>query len=104
MAPAPITRNFDIFFALSNSFSSGSTSNVIFALALGALLLTNPLFAIILPDPIRGVFYESPDGVMVLSILDGFGVIFEYVKRQYMVFRYSAFILWENRIQDPFVV
>ena len=31
------------------------------------------MFAIILPDPIRGVFYESPDGVMVLSILDGFG-------------------------------
>ena len=52
---------------------AGATSNVIFALALGALLLTNPLFAIILPDPIRGVFYESPDGVMVLSILDGFG-------------------------------
>ena len=30
------------------------------------------LFAIIF-QTIRGVFYESPDGVMVLSILDGFG-------------------------------
>ena len=38
---------------------AGATSNVIFALALGALLLTNPLFAIILPDPIRGVFYTN---------------------------------------------
>ncbi|MDI1496055.1 MAG: peptidase M50 [Cenarchaeum symbiont of Oopsacas minuta] len=52
---------------------AGATANVIFAFALGALLLTNPLFAIILPEPIRGVFYESPDGVMVLSILEGFG-------------------------------
>ena len=32
---------------------AGATSNVIFALALGALLLTNPLFAIILPQSFK---------------------------------------------------
>ncbi|NOJ27970.1 MAG: peptidase [Nitrososphaera sp.] len=52
---------------------AGATSNVIFALALGALLLTNPFFAIIVPDPIRGAFYEIPEGVTVLSIMPGTG-------------------------------
>lgn len=53
--------------------SAGATANVIFALALGLILLTNPLFAIILPEPILDVFYESPGGVKVLGIMDGFG-------------------------------
>lgn len=52
---------------------AGATSNVIFALALGALLLTNPFFAIIVPDPIRGAFYEIPEGVTVLSIMPDSG-------------------------------
>ena len=52
---------------------AGATSNVIFALVLGAILLTNPLFAIVLPEPILSTFYELPDGVVVLSIIDGSG-------------------------------
>ncbi len=52
---------------------AGATSNVIFAFALGLILLTNPLFAIILPEPILSTFYDSPDGVLVLSIIEGSG-------------------------------
>ena len=52
---------------------AGATANVIFALALGLLLLTNPLFAIVLPEPIVNEFYESPEGVKVLEIMEGFG-------------------------------
>ncbi|AJZ76128.1 site-2 protease family protein [Candidatus Nitrosotenuis cloacae] len=52
---------------------AGATSNVIFALALGAILLTNPFFAIIVPEPIRSAFYEIPQGVNVLSIMQGSG-------------------------------
>ena len=52
---------------------AGATANVIFALALGVILLTNPLFAIIVPEPMLGWFYESPDGVMILSIIEGSG-------------------------------
>ena len=52
---------------------AGATSNVIFAFALGAILLTNPLFAIILPEPFLGLFYESPEGVLVLSVIEGGG-------------------------------
>ena len=52
---------------------AGATSNVIFAFALGAILLTNPMFAIILPEPFLGLFYESPEGVLVLSVIEGGG-------------------------------
>ena len=52
---------------------AGATSNVLFAFALGALLLTNPIFAIILPEPIQSTFYEIPDGVLVLSIIENSG-------------------------------
>lgn len=52
---------------------AGATSNVLFAAALGAILLTNPVFALVLPEPILGTFYESPDGVMVLSTMEGSG-------------------------------
>ncbi len=52
---------------------AGATSNVAFSLALGLVLLTNPVFAIILPDPLVDAFYESPGGVTVLSVMDGFG-------------------------------
>lgn len=52
---------------------AGATSNVLFAVALGALLLTNPVFALVLPEPLLGTFYESPEGVMVLSVMEGMG-------------------------------
>ncbi|MGQ0790939.1 MAG: M50 family metallopeptidase [Nitrosopumilaceae archaeon] len=52
---------------------AGATSNVIFSFALGAILLTNPLFAIVLPEPILEWMYEEPDGVLVLSIIEGSG-------------------------------
>lgn len=52
---------------------AGATSNVIFAFALGAILLTNPMFAIVLPEPFLSLFYEAPEGVLVLSIIEGSG-------------------------------
>ena len=52
---------------------AGATANVIFALALGLLLLTNPVFAIIVPEPLRSAFYEVPEGVTILSVMEGFG-------------------------------
>ena len=58
---------------------AGPTSNVIFAFALGGILLTNPLFAMGLAgvpgaEPIVEWFYETPeDGVLVLSVIDGGG-------------------------------
>jgi membrane-associated protease RseP (regulator of RpoE activity) len=53
---------------------AGPTSNVIFAFALGAILFTNPMFAMIVPEPFLSSFYEeAEDGVLVLSIIDGGG-------------------------------
>ena len=52
---------------------AGATSNVMFALFLGLILLTNPLFAIILPEPMLSAFYEAPDGVLILSLIEGSG-------------------------------
>ncbi|WP_100182774.1 site-2 protease family protein [Candidatus Nitrosotenuis aquarius] len=52
---------------------AGATSNVIFALVLGAILLTNPFFAIVVPEPIRSTFYETPQGVNILGIMPGGG-------------------------------
>lgn len=52
---------------------AGATSNVIFALALGAVLLTNPFFAIVLPEPIRSAFYEIPQGVTIISVMEDSG-------------------------------
>ena len=46
---------------------------MIFAFALGVILLTNPLFAMILPDPLLEWFYDEPDGVLILSIIEGSG-------------------------------
>ena len=50
---------------------AGPTSNVIFAFALGVILLTNPLFAmglagVPLAEPLVGWFYETPDTFLVL--------------------------------------
>jgi len=52
---------------------AGATSNEIFAFALGAILLTNPLFALILPEPFLEWFYDAPDGVGIISIIEGSG-------------------------------
>lgn len=52
---------------------AGATSNVIFALALGAILLTNPFFALVVPEPLLSLFYELPEGVLVLSVIEGSG-------------------------------
>ena len=52
---------------------AGATSNVIFAFALGAILLTNPLFALVVPEPLLSTFYELPEGVLILSIIEDSG-------------------------------
>ncbi|QUC65736.1 site-2 protease family protein [Nitrosopumilus sp. K4] len=52
---------------------AGATSNVIFAFVLGAILLTNPFFAMILPEPLLSTFYDLPDGVLILSIIENSG-------------------------------
>ena len=52
---------------------AGATSNVIFAFVLGAILLTNPLFAMVLPEPLLSSFYELPEGVLILSIIENSG-------------------------------
>ena len=52
---------------------AGATSNVIFAFILGAILLTNPFFAMVLPEPLLSTFYELPQGVLILSIIENSG-------------------------------
>jgi len=52
---------------------AGATANVLFALVLGVILLTNPLFAIILPEPLLSTFYEPPEGVFIISLIEGSG-------------------------------
>ena len=52
---------------------AGPGANMVFAFALGLILLTNPLFAIVLPEPLLDTFYESPDGVLVLSVMENSG-------------------------------
>ena len=52
---------------------AGATSNVIFALALAVILLTNPFFALVLPEPLLSTFYELPEGVLVLSVIEDSG-------------------------------
>ena len=57
---------------------AGATANVIFAFVLGAILITNPMFAMIFTsvpggEPILGLFYDSPEGVMVMSVIEGGG-------------------------------
>jgi membrane-associated protease RseP (regulator of RpoE activity) len=52
---------------------AGATSNVIFAFALGLILLTNPFFAMVLPEPLLSTFYDLPDGVLILSIIENSG-------------------------------
>jgi membrane-associated protease RseP (regulator of RpoE activity) len=52
---------------------AGATSNVLFALVLGVILLTNPFFAMVLPEPLLSIFYELPEGVLILSIIENSG-------------------------------
>ncbi|MEO2220383.1 MAG: site-2 protease family protein, partial [Nitrosopumilus sp.] len=58
---------------------AGATSNVLFAIVLGIILLTNPFFAMMLEgiplfgEPIINTFYELPDGVLILSIIENSG-------------------------------
>jgi len=44
-----------------------------FAFVLGAILLTNPFFAMVLPEPFLSIFYELPEGVLILSIIENSG-------------------------------
>lgn len=52
---------------------AGVTANMLFALALGAILLTNPAFALFVPEPLRETFYEETEGMTVLSVIEGSG-------------------------------
>ena len=52
---------------------AGATANVLFSFVLGAILLTNPLFGLVLPEPLLSSFYDLPDGVMVISTIEGSG-------------------------------
>ena len=58
---------------------AGATSNVLFAIVLGAIMLTNPIFGMVLEDiPLFGevivnTFYELSQGVLILSIIENSG-------------------------------
>ena len=53
--------------------SAGATSNVLFSFIIAALLIFNPAFALLMPEPIRGIFYNEPLGVPILSVTEGSG-------------------------------
>ena len=58
---------------------AGATSNVLFAIVLGAIMLTNPIFGMVIEsiplfgDVILKTFYELSQGVLVLSIIENSG-------------------------------
>ncbi len=58
---------------------AGATSNVMFAIVLGAIMLTNPIFGMVLEgiplfgEIISNIFYELPNGVLILSIIENSG-------------------------------
>ncbi len=58
---------------------AGATSNVMFAIVLGAIMLTNPIFGMVLEslplfgEVITNTFYESQKGVLILSIIENSG-------------------------------
>ena len=58
---------------------AGATSNVLFAIVLGAIMLTNPIFGMVLEsiplfgDIILNTFYELSQGVLILSIMENSG-------------------------------
>lgn len=52
---------------------AGATSNVLFSFVIAGLLIFNPSFALVMPDPIKGIFYHDPLGVPIVSVTDGSG-------------------------------
>ena len=58
---------------------AGATSNVLFAIVLGAIMLTNPLFGMVIEsiplfgDPILDTFYVLSQGVLIISIIPNSG-------------------------------
>ena len=58
---------------------AGATSNVLFAIVLGAIMLTNPFFGMMFEElpligkPILDTFYETSEGVLILSIMENSG-------------------------------
>ena len=52
---------------------AGATSNVLFSFIIAGLLIFNPSFALIMPDPIRNVLYHEPLGVPIVSVTEGSG-------------------------------
>jgi len=52
---------------------AGATSNVLFSFIIAGLLMFNPSFALLMPDPIRSTFYHEPLGVPIISVSDGSG-------------------------------
>jgi len=52
---------------------AGATSNVIFSFIVAGLLIFNPSFALLTPEPIRGMFYNEPLGVPIISVTEGTG-------------------------------
>ncbi len=58
---------------------AGATSNVLFAIVLGAIMLTNPVFGMVLEsiplfgESILNTFYELSKGVLILSIIENSG-------------------------------
>jgi membrane-associated protease RseP (regulator of RpoE activity) len=58
---------------------AGATSNVLFAIILGAIMLTNPIFGMVLEsiplfgDAMLNTFYELSQGVLIISIMENSG-------------------------------
>ena len=58
---------------------AGATSNVLFAIVLGTIMLTNPIFGMVLEsiplfgEVILNTFYELSQGVLILSIMENSG-------------------------------
>jgi len=58
---------------------AGATSNVLFAIVLGAIMLTNPVFGMVMEsiplfgEPILDIFYVTSSGVLILSIMENSG-------------------------------
>ena len=77
----PDEENFDKAKKISKLrvIGAGATSNVMFAIVLGAILLTNPIFGMVLEgiplfgEVISNTFYELPQGVLILSIIENSG-------------------------------
>jgi membrane-associated protease RseP (regulator of RpoE activity) len=58
---------------------AGATSNVLFAIVLGIIMLTNPIFGMVIEsiplfgEPILNTFYELSSGVLILSTMQNLG-------------------------------